>query len=324
MPPPPPLTTCLAQLKGFVNYLAAITVGRMSDDPTVDTIRHKIVTFMATWVRRSSIHVPKPVRQQVLAYFDSPEFNSVASLSTVAKEKRVAHSIDVELLLEAMWDDETHFRNPRERITSVCLTTMQSLTNDRPGAFTTHSNRPDCTDSIIHSHIDVRVQPNPDNPRSPFVFILIKINDIKGAYKDDSVFKYVVFYPEPDGSRSMCVVTALVTLLLQDDVFEHVHSAEEIFHPQHPPLRGYSLPMKPQWRKISVFRRSQFNTALRVWETHPTEAIPYPVYYGWLQHFSISRGFHRKRQFLLVFFDFSKLNCARRPYHALLHSPVHK
>jgi hypothetical protein len=50
------------------------------------------------------------------------------------------------------------------------------------------------------------------------------------------VFKYIVLYPEPDDSRPVCPITSLASLLLQDDVFKHIHTAKELFHPKHPPL----------------------------------------------------------------------------------------
>ncbi|KIM77981.1 hypothetical protein PILCRDRAFT_607297 [Piloderma croceum F 1598] len=281
-----------AHIKAFANYLAISTPGRIADDPVLRTIQMKMTTFMSTWTRRSSVQISKPVRQQVVSYLVSSEFLAAVQLSTASREKHVAHTIDIELLVEAMWEDETYFRNARERITSVCLTGIQSLTRDRPGAFTTHSSRPDCTDSIIHGHLDIRVHPNPDCPRSPFIFIIIKITDIKGFYKDDSVYKYVIFYPEPDESRSMCVVTSLLALLFMDDVFEHIHSPAELFHPEHPPLHAYSVPIKTEWLEISVFRRAQLDLVTRQWVTHPRDAISYSKYHAWLTHFSLVRGFH--------------------------------
>jgi hypothetical protein len=191
--------------------VAAVTVGRISDAPSANTIQHKITTFLATWTCQSSTQMPKSVCQQTFAYLNSSKFTSAAALTMASREKRVAHTIDIELLLEAMWDDESHFRTPRERITCTTVTCIQSLTNDRPGTFTTHSSRPDCTDSILISHVDVRIQPNPDEPRSPTVYTILKINDPKNGYKNNSVYKYVIFYPEPDQSCSMCVITNIMT-----------------------------------------------------------------------------------------------------------------
>jgi hypothetical protein len=127
----------------------------------------------------------------------------------------------------------------------------------------------------------------------------MKINDIKGSYKNDLVYKYAIFHPEPNKSRSMCVVT--------DNIFEYICSPKELFHPEHPPLHAYSLPIKSQWHKISVFRRAQLDTALQTWGTHPTKAIPYPRDYGSLQHFSLVQGFHHKS--LIFTCDSIQLNC---------------
>jgi hypothetical protein len=185
----------------------------------------------------------------------------------------------------------------RERVTIVSLTGIQVHTHDRPGAFTTHPSRPDCTDSIIYAHIDVRVHPNSDTPRSPFVFIFLKTTDIKGSYKDDSVYKYSIFYLEPDETRSMCVATGILTILFMDDVFEHIRTPEQLFHPEHPPLHAYSVKIKAKWLGVSVFRQAQFDPATQIWGTHPTKATPYNRYYNALQHFSLIRGFHRKFSF---------------------------
>jgi hypothetical protein len=113
------------------------------------------------------------------------------------------------------------------------------------------------------------------------------------------MFKYIVHYPEPDESRPVCPVTSLASLLLQDDIFKHIHTTEELFHPKHPPLHAYSVSIKDEWLGVSVFRAAQFDKKLQEWKTHPTKAIPYPMYYGWLQFFSLTRGFHCKSHFVV-------------------------
>jgi len=262
--------------------------------------------FFTTWTHHSSIQVPKNIWQQVFAYMRSPEFTSTITLVTTTQVKHVAHSMDIEIFLKCMWGDESHFCNTRECITCTTLTAIQLLTNDQLGTFTVSSNWPDCKDSILHHHLDVHVQPNPDNPRSPFIYIIIKINDIKNVYKDDFVFKYVVFYLEPDESWSMCVITGLISLLLQDDVFVHLHSPEEIFHPINPPMHAYSLPIKSEWQSVLVFQWIVFDLALQLWITHPSDVVSYLMYYRWLQYYSLSSGFHcMSFSLLLSYYYFS-------------------
>lgn len=273
-------------------YLASVTVGKSEDNPSVVTIYGKVQNLFSTWKRRSSVQIPAPVCNQVLAYFRSPEFKSITSVTTKARAKHVAHTIDVEILLKYMWADCQRFRTLRERLTCISLTTFQSITNDRPGAFTTSSNRPDCTDSILYRHCEVRIHPNLEEPRSPHVFIFVKITDIKNAYFDDSVFKYVILYPEEDKTRFMCPVTPLISIFLDDDAFLNVHTAAEIFYPLIPPTHAYTLPFKPEWAGRSVFRRPLFQKSTKSWETHPTDVITYNQYLKWLSFFSIKANFH--------------------------------
>ena len=117
-----------------------VTVGLIVDNPSVTTIYHKITTFMATWVHQSSIQVLKNVHQQVFAYCNSSEFKAIMPLKTAMHEKHITYSIRIEILLQGMWEDKLHFCNTREHMTCTTLTTMKSLTNDRPGMFTINFN----------------------------------------------------------------------------------------------------------------------------------------------------------------------------------------
>jgi hypothetical protein len=68
---------------GFANYLSAVTVGHLTDNPVVCTICHKLTVFFATWTCCSSVQVSKTVRQQVYTYFQLSKFKSTVTLEGV-------------------------------------------------------------------------------------------------------------------------------------------------------------------------------------------------------------------------------------------------
>ena len=133
----------------------------------------------------------------------------------------------------------------------------------------------------------------------------------------NSVYKYIIFYPEPDESQSMCVVMSLLTLLFMDDIFEHIHSPTELFHPEHLPLHAYSVPIKTKWLGMSVFQWAQLDLVTRQWVTHSREAISYSKYHSWLAHFSLIHGFQHK--FInTVTVDVQSLQCGQEEGRSLL------
>jgi hypothetical protein len=73
----------------------------------------------------------------------------------------------------------------------------------------------------------------------------------------------------------VCPITSLTSLLLQNDIFKYIHTAEELFYSKHPPLHAYLVLIKDEWLSVSVFHMAQFDKELEVWKTHPMKAIPY-------------------------------------------------
>ncbi|KAF7974216.1 hypothetical protein HWV62_13193 [Athelia sp. TMB] len=261
-------------LKGFVDYCAAATPGRLEDAANENTIYNKWGRFTSAWYRRSTIRIPPNTCKQVVSYMDSSDFKASHGLSTKSQVKHVATTRDIELLLEYLWQLNT-FRSFRERMNYISLIHLLALTNERPSAIVPTLGRKDKPDVITYGQFQVRMIPNEDATRSPHIFIFLQITCIKGHMNNESKDKWVLFYPEPaDEERLNCPVTALLSVFFDDDAFLDIHSVEELLHPTIPVTHGYTAPFRPELKGVSVFRQVQLNIDKR-WVSHPTKAIGY-------------------------------------------------
>src|SRR6202021_358674 len=114
----------------------------------------------------------------------------------------------------------------------------------------------ECWLKCLHTHmwliLNMWKHSNPHSGTLPqqlnkILSFIIKINDIKGTYKDDYMFKYIVLSPEPNESLLVGPITRLTSLLLQNDIFKYIHTAEELFYSKHPPLHAYLVLIKDEW-----------------------------------------------------------------------------
>ncbi|SJL18935.1 uncharacterized protein ARMOST_22538 [Armillaria ostoyae] len=86
---------------------------------------------------------------------------------------------------------------------------------------------------------------NLEDPYHPIVFIRILIRRLKGFSGNGAAHKEFILYPEPNNNRGLCPVAMATALALEDGIFAHVTTAEQIFNPAIPPTDHHILSLRP-------------------------------------------------------------------------------
>lgn len=138
---------------------------------------------------------------------------------------------------------------------------------------------------------------NEANPTRPFIAIIIKIRLLKGLRDDESVFKSFLIAPEPDDNRVVCPVMSFLALAIQDDIFEEVHSIEEILFPAHPPtLQVIELSIHPSKQNLPVAQQEKYSSDIG-WFISPN-ALKYSSFRESLKYVSLEAGFSSRSHIL--------------------------
>ena len=81
-----------------------------------------------------------------------------------------------------------------------------------------------------------------------------------------------------------------LALAIQDDVFEEVHTLEEILFPEHPPtVQVIELTVRPSKRDLPVAREEKYNSEIGWFIT--SNALKYSSFRDCLNHISLEAGF---------------------------------
>lgn len=188
------------------------------------------------------------------AYFNSADFSKCCPLTTRQRPKTVCHQADLEILLEENYKDETHFHTTHGKVQNAYLMLLESLSLGRPGEFVTstaagyyHSNS-----GLKYDAHRVWIIPNNNNAHAPRILLMIRVRDLKGHIGDESCFKQLVFYAEPNSSQAFCLVRLFLTLCLMDGVFEDMGTIEEIVQLKQPCTQTHALNYKLNWTGQNV------------------------------------------------------------------------
>lgn len=283
------LTPIPAQMKAFANYLAKSREGRIEANISIVTLKGDLQTFYAAWRRLASKYIPADDRALVNDYVNSDDFLEMAQLTTAKLPKRPAHIADVKLIIDAMYKDTRIFKTNRQRISIIALLLLSMTSAERPGALVESSAYRNSNESLLWGDIDFIVVPDKDCPDRPTTVAKVTINYLKAGRQDDSKWKEFFVYMEPPENRDVCPVFALLSLAIEDGIFLDVSLIEEIMMPLHPPTAVHTLAMRPEKRRIPVFR-AQVKMDGR-WVTSPTEAMKYVYYNTTLKVFCRLEGF---------------------------------
>lgn len=175
--------------------------------------------------------------------------------TTVTREKPMVIAADVELLVRACWDWNLEVTTTYERVSMTNRILYSAFSGDRPGTFIESTRYRHSNQGLEWNDVEFVVYPVDEDPAHPTVFMLVKSRLAKGRRYDDSQYKIVPFYPEDDEHRMTCIVSYFLALAFLDGIFEDIKKVEEIFRPEHPPVKSHILRIKEEWKGRPVFRR---------------------------------------------------------------------
>jgi hypothetical protein len=276
-------------IKEFIRWMSLSLQGRLSDYIAKKTINVYVFGFFALWARYAVKVVPKEMRLQIMAYLHSPELSAIAPLTTKMRDKPIADSIDVEILIRGIWQNKTHFRTNRMRGQIVYTILLSAFSSERPGAVVESSGYRHSNEALEWGDHDFLIVPNPRNPRRPIIVAIVGIRLLKGQRKNESFSKFFFLVMEPDCNRAICPMTTLLYLALEDDIFVDVHTIEDIMYPEYPPTAIHVLAIKPHMKRQPVVR-AEVKTESG-WGISPKLALPYVIYASHLRTISLVEGF---------------------------------
>ncbi|KAK0433743.1 uncharacterized protein EV420DRAFT_507035 [Desarmillaria tabescens] len=272
----------------FVQHQALCTRGRISEYAVKGTIKTQMHSLFSLWRREALQPLPRHYTQQVLAYIDSQELHDIAPLSTESKPKHTLTAVDFEILVRGFFQDPG-FRTTRMSLQMAYLISLQFLMTERPGALVEGSKYRNTDRAILWNEHEWHVVPNPENPRHPHVYIRVQIHRLKGLGSNQSAFKEFILYPEPNSNRAYCPFSMATAMALEDGIFAHVTTAEEIFHPAIPPTDHHILTHRPSASTQCAVRGEILDD--NNWKTSLTRALTYDAYNGHLRRVSLYLGF---------------------------------
>ncbi len=270
--------------------MALSTEGRLGPYAVKNTIRGCVRQVFSIWRREALQTVTPDVRQQVLAYVDSEDLEEIAPLSTDAREKYLLSATDFEIMARGIFEDTEGFRTARMMLQVLYALLLQSLSSERPGAIIESSSHSGTNEALMWRDHEFHVLPNPDDPNSPIILIRIKIHLLKGYRKNNASYKEFLLMPETH-SRALCPVSLIVAMAIEDNIFPHVKTANDIFHPKNPPTGHHILSMHPEAANTPALRSEIFDGC--AWITSPTRALTYATLSSHLRRVSINKGFIR-------------------------------
>ncbi|KAJ7601486.1 hypothetical protein DFH06DRAFT_1025912 [Mycena polygramma] len=251
-----------------------------------------IHTFFALWTRYAVKVVPTEVRIQVKAYFNSLDLSELAPLTRIIRPKPIATELDLDIIIQATYDDRTLFRTMRMKVQFTYVNLVSATTTERPGSIIESSSYKNSNDGMEWGDKEFFVIPNPENPERPNLAIIVRIRLHKAHRKDEKHYKYYFILLEPNGTRASCLGTCLLYMALQDGVFQDVTTIEEIFRPARIPTRIHKLAMKPEVLTQPVLRAEVINDDTGLVTISPTRALRAATHSTQLKTISMRKGLY--------------------------------
>lgn len=245
---------------------------------------------MALWARYANVVIPKEYRQQIWAYVLSEELLSNVPLSTARRQTHTVEPQCLRLIQEAVYTATRIFRTNRMRTQLAFLIPFSTSAAARPGAIVEASAYAGSNEALTWGDFVFYLVPNPANQSRPWLLVKVRVNLVKGYRDNDRIFQELLFKPEMNiEDRITCVVLPLLAMALEDDIFLHVGSIEEIMCPEHPPTSIITLQLRPEIKKTVVLRREVRTES--GYGISPNLALKYDAYNRLLRELSIVAGF---------------------------------
>ncbi|KAJ7041848.1 hypothetical protein C8F04DRAFT_1176933 [Mycena alexandri] len=289
-------------VKEFVTFLAAGVNGLLTEEATRVTVVNYINTFFALWRRYANVPIPKPFRNQILAYISSAELKEVAPLSTAMRTKPIADAVDLVAMIKYVLEDKAIFRTNCAKAQFNLVNIIAALTGERPGAILESVRYRRTNEAITWGDLKIYVVPNPDDPHSPYIAVLLLIRLPKGNRGIEKYYKSFFFLLEPLGGRAHCPVTLFLYIALLRQVLRDVSTIEEILSPAVAPTQTHVLAIKDEFLATPIFLAE--NVTENGFSTSTDTALSATTHHDHLQRTTFEMGYRSKFSFFVLSYRF--------------------
>ncbi|SJK99286.1 uncharacterized protein ARMOST_02577 [Armillaria ostoyae] len=154
------------------------------------------------WRREALRTVTPDVHQQVLTYIDSEDLKEIAPLSTDEREKFYLGATDFEIMAHGIFKDTEGFRTAR-------------------------------IEALMWRDHEFHVLPNPGDPHSP----ITDTHQNTPAQGTSQKYRYLQRVPSHarDTLSHPFPVSLIITMAIEDNIFPHIKTTNDVFHPRNPP-----------------------------------------------------------------------------------------
>ncbi|KAJ7229884.1 hypothetical protein GGX14DRAFT_344441, partial [Mycena pura] len=276
-------------VKLFILYLAQSLRGLLSEHCTRRSVQDYMYTFFACWRRYANVHPPRELTYQSLQYLKSLELVTLAPITRNIREKPTASEVDLEKLIRHAWADRRYLVTSRGKLQFIAVNVLAALTSQRPGTLIESTNYRGSNEAIQWRDVNFIVLPNTDTPSEPRVAVAVRFRNPKGHRNEPQYFSTAYVVMEPLGSRAYCLVTLLLYLAFDDDIFEDIHLPEDVFRPAVFPTAPHILSVKQSVGTLPVFRADVVEDG--VYSISPTQALRGSVHGDRLRKLSRLMGY---------------------------------
>lgn len=243
---------------------------------------------MGLWPRYANVHPPKEIRAQVVAYVESDEFISTFNLSTAVRALKSVEPNCLQIIMNTIYSSTNVFSSNRMRLQMAFLVLFSSASAARPGSVVESGCYAKSNEALKWSDVTFYLMPDDEDPNHPSLVIDIRINLVKGHRKNESIYQDLLFTLElGKDERLTCLLIPLLSMALQDGIFQNFHSIGEILCPAHPPQTRITLQLRDDAKDLIICRQVDKK------ETSRTRAFPYTSFLRYLKKISLAAGFQR-------------------------------
>ncbi|CCM06682.1 uncharacterized protein FIBRA_08967 [Fibroporia radiculosa] len=285
----PPLEHC----KGFVRWMSMSLKGAVNRRSTFISVRSLTMyaaVFLACWPRYANIFISKEYRYQVLSYING-DLIAAVSIPSAMRAKPIAETVDVTIVIDACWNDTTHFRTNRMRLQLIFGVDFISITAERSGGVVESSCYLGTNEALVYGDFEFWWVPRKDDPYHPLLVILGGIGKLKGGRQNEAMRREFFLFLQGLAQRAYCSSTLLYTLGIEDKIFMDVSSMAEIVTPKVPVTKPLKLRIHPDKKKLLIMRDEEYDQENKKWVISKTRALPYMRFTKHIRIMCLRAGF---------------------------------
>ncbi|EJD38325.1 hypothetical protein AURDEDRAFT_172564 [Auricularia subglabra TFB-10046 SS5] len=217
-------------------------------------LKQYLFTTVEAIRRQGHVILPEHVAD-ARRYLQSDEVRQFCTPTTAVFPKPIATQNDLLFLLIEFWCSPA-IHTTRMRVQLSFGTVLVAVLGDRPGGIWESTCYVGTNQALKYGDLEVFIMCNPQDPNGPGIPLMRVTNNLlKGMRNDDSKYKTVVLYAEPDQDRIFCAVHLLLALALEDGAFADVQTIQEALDVSKYQNHLRCLAWLPQWEQRPVMRQ---------------------------------------------------------------------